>query len=82
MWLVRAIRQRARSYLKLARTIVSLVPPEALTDGSTELPKIKLRDLATTLGMHESTIVRMTGADQRMRAPRGDVPFLAFLKTR
>lgn len=81
-WLVRAIRQRARSFVKLGRAIVTLSPPGTFTDERVEPAKIKLREVAEAVGMHESTLERMTSADQKLRTPRGDLAFASFLKAR
>jgi DNA-directed RNA polymerase specialized sigma54-like protein len=82
MWLLRAIRQRARSFVKLGRALVALSPPGVFTDEGVEPTKIKLRAVAEAVGMHESTLSRMTSADQTLRTPRGDLTFASFVNAR
>lgn len=82
IWLVRAIQQRARSYVKLARVLVEKSPKEVFTHAACVPSAMKLRDLAEAVGMHESTITRMVSSGQTMRTDRGDLTFKAFVKSR
>lgn len=68
-WLVRALDQRARSILKVASEIVR--QQEAfLTHGVSHLRPLKLKTIADIIGMHESTVSRIT-ANKYMLTPRG-----------
>lgn len=58
-WLVRALDQRAKTILKVASEIVR--QQEAfLTGGIQYLKPLTLRDIAEVIGMHESTVSRVT----------------------
>ncbi len=58
-WFVRALRQRARTYEKVVRALVTLRPE--VVEGKLA-KKIALRALAEAVGMHESTISRVAVA--------------------
>jgi len=58
-WLVRALDQRARTILKVAREIVRL-QDGFFTEGVTALKPLTLRMIAEAVDMHESTISRVT----------------------
>jgi len=64
MWLVRALRQRAKTYERVVATTVALWPELATALDPTVLAPIKIRDVAERMGMHESTITRVAGAAQ------------------
>ena len=60
-WLVKALDQRARTILKVASEIVRL--QEAFfEDGVRYLKPLTLRTVADAIGMHESTVSRVTTA--------------------
>src|SRR5512132_824216 len=58
-WLIRAIEQRRRTIIKVTECIVEK-QKEFLEKGVDYLKPMILRDVAETVGMHESTISRVT----------------------
>lgn len=68
-WLNRSLDQRARTMLKVAREIVRR--QEAfLAHGVRHLRPLNLRSVADAIGMHESTISRVT-SNKYIETPRG-----------
>ena len=68
-WLVRSLDQRARTILKVASEIVRR-QDAFLMEGITGLKPLTLMTVAEAVGMHESTISRVT-ANKYMATPRG-----------
>jgi RNA polymerase sigma-54 factor len=68
-WLVRALHQRAQTILKVATEIVRQ-QERFLERGVEYLKPLVLRDIAQTLGIHESTVSRVTN-NKYMATPRG-----------
>ena len=68
-WLVRSLDQRARTILKVTQEIVRQ-QDGFLRHGVTRLKPLNLRTVADAVGMHESTISRVT-ANKFMATPRG-----------
>jgi RNA polymerase sigma-54 factor len=68
-WLVRSLDQRARTILKVASEIVRR-QDGFLTQGITGLKPLTLMAVAEAVGMHESTISRVT-ANKYIATPRG-----------
>ncbi len=60
-WLVKALDQRARTILKVASEIVKL-QEGFFEDGVRYLKPLTLRTVADAIGMHESTVSRVTTA--------------------
>lgn len=75
-WLVRSLDQRARTILKVASEIVRL-QDEFLVHGVRRLRPLNLRTVADAIGMHESTVSRVT-ANKYMLTPRGMFEFRYF----
>ncbi|MFT3713447.1 MAG: hypothetical protein QM817_37805 [Archangium sp.] len=76
-FVLRAVRQRARTYEKVAAVLVAA--NEAwLRSGAGEATPVKFRDVAQKIGMHESTIQRVCGAGV-MQSARGLVRFDALV---
>ena len=68
-WLVKALHQRANTILRVATEIVT--QQEAFfTKGIRHLRPLILRDIATVIDMHESTVSRVT-TNKYMGTPRG-----------
>jgi RNA polymerase sigma-54 factor len=68
-WLVRALDQRAKTILKVTTQIVR--QQEAfLIHGIEHLRPLNLKTVAEAIGMHESTVSRVT-ANKAMATPRG-----------
>lgn len=68
-WLVRSLDQRARTITKVAQEIIRQ-QDGFLRNGITELKPLNLRAIADAVGMHESTISRVT-ANKFIQTPRG-----------
>src|SRR5450432_3643093 len=68
-WLVRALDQRARTILKVSTEIVRQ-QDGFFVHGVTHLRPLNLRVIAEAIGMHESTVSRVT-ANKYMATPRG-----------
>jgi RNA polymerase sigma-54 factor len=68
-WLVKSLHQRATTILKVAAEIVQ--QQEAFfRNGVQSLRPLILRDIADSIGMHESTVSRVT-SNKYMATPRG-----------
>lgn len=68
-WLVRSLDQRARTILKVAEEIVRQ-QDGFLTHGVTHMRPLNLKTVADKIGMHESTVSRVT-SNKYMATPRG-----------
>ena len=68
-WLVKALHQRATTILKVAREIVRQ-QDGFFRHGIQHLRPLVLRDIAGAIGMHESTVSRVT-SNKFMTSPRG-----------
>ena len=68
-WLVRALDQRARTILKVANEIVRQ-QDAFLANGVEHLRPLNLKTVAEAIGMHESTVSRVT-ANKYMATSRG-----------
>jgi RNA polymerase sigma-54 factor len=68
-WLVRSLDQRARTILKVSTEIVRQ-QDGFFAHGVTHLRPLNLRAIAEAIGMHESTVSRVT-ANKYMATPRG-----------
>lgn len=68
-WLTRSLDQRARTILKVASEIVRR-QDAFLAHGVRHLKPLNLRAVADAIGMHESTVSRVT-ANKFMLTPRG-----------
>ena len=68
-WLVKALHQRATTILKVAREIVRQ-QDGFFRHGVQHLRPLVLRDIAAEIGMHESTVSRVT-SNKYIATPRG-----------
>ncbi len=68
-WLIRAIEQRRRTIIKVTECIVEK-QRQFLERGVAHLKPMILRDVAETVGMHESTISRVT-SNKYVHTPQG-----------
>jgi RNA polymerase sigma-54 factor len=68
-WLVKSLDQRARTIIKVASEIVRQ-QDAFLTHGVRHLRPLNLRLIADAIGMHESTVSRVT-SNKYMATPRG-----------
>ncbi len=68
-WLIRSIHQRQRTILKVTQSIIKF-QREFLEKGINYLRPLILKDVADDIGMHESTISRVT-ANKYVHTPQG-----------
>ena len=68
-WLVKALHQRATTIMKVATEIVAQ-QDGFFRQGVSHLRPLILRDIAEVIGMHESTVSRVT-SNKFMATPRG-----------
>ena len=78
-WLARSLDQRATTILKVATEIVRR-QTEFFHKGAGHLRPMTLRSVAEAIGMHESTISRVT-ANKAMGTPRGTFRLKYFFST-
>ncbi len=69
LWLIRSIHQRQRTIYKVTESIVK-TQREFLESGVAHLKPMVLKDVATDIGMHESTISRVT-SNKYVHTPQG-----------
>ncbi|NMC74928.1 MAG: RNA polymerase factor sigma-54 [Geobacteraceae bacterium] len=69
LWLIKSIHQRQRTIYKVAKSIVKF-QRAFLEHGISHLKPLVLRDIAEDIGMHESTISRVT-TNKYMQTPQG-----------
>ena len=69
LWLIKSIQQRQRTIYKVAKSIVRF-QRDFLDHGIEHLRPLVLRDVADDIGMHESTISRVT-TNKYMQTPQG-----------
>jgi RNA polymerase sigma-54 factor len=78
-WLIRSLEIRNETLLKVALAIVQR-QTEFLELGEEHMKPMILRDVAEAIGMHESTISRVT-TNKYMLTPRGIVEFRYFFSS-
>jgi RNA polymerase sigma-54 factor len=69
IWLIKSIHQRQRTIYKVSESIVKH-QREFFDKGAGHLKPMILRDIANDIGMHESTVSRVTTA-KYMHTPQG-----------
>jgi RNA polymerase sigma-54 factor len=69
LWLIKSVDQRQKTIYKVANSIVRQ-QTEFLDNGVDHLKPMVLRDVATDIGMHESTVSRVV-SNKYMHTPRG-----------
>ncbi len=69
LWLIKSIHQRQRTIYKVSKSIVKF-QRSFLEHGIAYLKPLVLRDVAEDIGMHESTISRVT-TNKYMQTPQG-----------
>jgi RNA polymerase sigma-54 factor len=69
MWLIRSIHQRQRTIFKVTESIVKF-QRDFLDKGIAYLKPLILRDVADDIGMHESTVSRVT-SNKYVHTPQG-----------
>ncbi|HEX2666969.1 MAG TPA: RNA polymerase factor sigma-54 [Gammaproteobacteria bacterium] len=75
-WLVRSIRMRNETLLRVAQSIVRK-QDGFLVRGDEAMQPLLMKDLAQELELHESTVSRVV-ANKHMATPRGSVAFRHF----
>ena len=78
-WLIRSLEIRNETLLKVATSIVSR-QTDFLELGDEAMKPMVLRDIAEEIGMHESTISRVT-TNKYMHTPRGVFEFKYFFSS-
>jgi RNA polymerase sigma-54 factor len=78
-WLVKSLDQRARTILKVAKEIVRQ-QDGFLIEGVAKLKPLNLKTVAEAIGMHESTVSRVT-SNKFMATPRGTFELKYFFTT-
>jgi len=68
-WLIRSIQQRQRTIIKVAESILKF-QREFFDKGISHLKPLILRDVAEDIGMHESTVSRVT-TSKYVHTPQG-----------
>lgn len=79
-WLLRTLRRRDDTVLDIAKAMVRH-QDAFLREGIARLRPLTRRDLARSIGIHESTVSRATSG-KYMETPRGLIPFNAFFSGR
>jgi RNA polymerase sigma-54 factor len=78
-WLIKGMEQRSKTIYKVAESIVKF-QREFLDQGISHLKPMVLKDVAEDIGMHESTISRVT-TNKYMHTPQGIFPMKFFFTT-
>ena len=78
-WLIRSLEIRNETLLKVATSIVAR-QTEFLEQGDEAMKPMVLKDIAEEIGMHESTISRVT-TNKYMHTPRGVFEFKYFFSS-
>ncbi len=78
-WLIRSLEIRNETMLKVALTIVQR-QTEFLEHGEEHMRPMVLKDIAEAIGMHESTVSRVT-TNKYMHTPRGIFEFRYFFSS-
>lgn len=78
-WLIRSLEIRNETLMKVATSIVAR-QTEFLEQGDEAMKPMVLKDIAEEIGMHESTISRVT-TNKYMHTPRGVFEFKYFFSS-
>ena len=78
-WLLKMLKQRDQTVLKVARVIVER-QQAFLERGAEAMKPLVLREVAEEIGMHESTVSRVT-TRKYMHTPRGTLEFKYFFSS-
>ncbi len=79
LWLIKSIHQRQRTLYKVAKSIVKF-QKDFFDKGISYLKPLVLRNVAEDIGMHESTVSRVT-TNKYMHTPRGIFELKYFFNT-
>ncbi len=80
VWLIRSIHQRQNTIRKVTESIVRF-QRDFLDHGPTQLRPLILRDVADDIGMHESTVSRVT-TNKYVHTPQGIFELKYFFNSR
>jgi RNA polymerase sigma-54 factor len=78
-WMIQAIEQRRQTMLKVMNYIVER-QRDFLEKGVRSLKPLTLREVADVIGMHESTVSRVTN-EKFVQTPRGVLPLKYFFSS-
>ncbi|HLA89140.1 MAG TPA: RNA polymerase factor sigma-54 [Gemmatimonadaceae bacterium] len=78
-WLIQAIEQRRQTMLKVMHYIVDR-QRDFFDKGVKQLKPLTLREVADAIGMHESTVSRVTN-EKYVQTPRGVLPLKFFFSS-
>ncbi len=78
-WLIKGMEQRSKTIYKVAESIVNF-QQDFLDQGISHLKPMVLKDVAEDIGMHESTISRVT-TNKYMHTPQGIFSMKFFFTT-
>jgi RNA polymerase sigma-54 factor len=79
LWLIKSVHQRQRTILKVVESIVRF-QREFLDHGTRYLKPLTLKDVAEDVGVHESTVSRVT-SNKYADTPRGTLKLKYFFST-
>lgn len=79
LWLLKSIENRQKTIIKVANAIVKF-QPDFLSRGKEYLRPMILKDVAQEIGMHESTVSRVT-TNKYMHTPMGVYELKYFFNT-
>ncbi|MBD3162510.1 MAG: RNA polymerase factor sigma-54 [Candidatus Eisenbacteria bacterium] len=79
-WLIQAIEKRRRTMVRVMEAIID-EQREYFEKGVSHLKPMTLQDIATRVGIHESTVARVTKA-KYVQTPRGVFPMKHFFSSR
>ena len=68
-WLFRALRQRAKTFERIASAIVGAHPRLAIAED--DIPPVATREIAEAIGIHESTVGRVADGGMRLQNIHG-----------
>jgi RNA polymerase sigma-54 factor len=77
VWLLKSLGQRKKTIYRITESILKF-QEEFFRKGIEYLKPLNLKDIATDLGMHQSTISRVT-SNKYLQCPRGLLSFRFFL---
>lgn len=77
VWLLKSLGQRKKTIYRITESILKF-QQEFFKQGIEHLKPLNLKDIATDLGMHQSTISRVT-SNKYLQCPRGLFSFRFFL---
>ncbi|HMB71823.1 MAG TPA: RNA polymerase sigma-54 factor [bacterium] len=78
-WLIQTIEQRRRTMIKVMEAIVE-AQSDFFEQGPEALKPLTLQDVAEKIGMHESTVSRVT-TNKYVQTPRGVLPLKYFFSS-